>query len=130
MILATQGTWDTTPLACHAFWGLHHGCKRAMPAFRLELDGPAATDVGRGDLTLPVLEPFRHHDLNAVRSPCHRVLDRFDLGFQHTGDNEARGPADLIKLERHGREDRIMHLAHDQTEDLEKRTFRRVLPRH
>src|SRR5581483_11496698 len=58
---------------------LYDVCERAVRAFRVELDRPGRADVGRGHLGGPVLEPFRHHDLDAMWRTGHRVLDRLDL---------------------------------------------------
>src|SRR5713226_6951442 len=67
--------------------------ERAVRAFCVELDCPGRVDVGGGNLGGSVLKAIGHHNLNAMGSARHRILDRLDLGLQHAlGDNTRDAP--------------------------------------
>src|SRR5579864_5509838 len=64
-----------------------------------------------------------------MRRAGDRIPDGLDVRFEYTGDDETRGPGRLVEFERDGTEDRIVHLADDEAEDLEQRSFGRVRSR-
>src|ERR1700730_6058774 len=65
----------------------------AVRALGVELDDSGRVDVGGGNFGGFVLKAFGHHDLNAMGSARHRVLDRLDLGLQHAlGDETCDAP--------------------------------------
>src|SRR6266481_3566837 len=114
----------------HPFGRLHNMGQRTVATLRFELDGTRAFDVRGCNFAFDVLEPFRHHNPNSVRRSCDRVFYGLDVGFKHSRDAELSVPGFFIKFEGDGREDRVVHLRHNQRNDMEKRTFRGVLPRH
>jgi hypothetical protein len=62
--------------------------ERTVRAFGVEFDGPGRVDVGGANFSGPVLEALGHHNLNSMRGARHRILDRLDLGLQHTPGDE------------------------------------------
>src|SRR6266404_550334 len=113
-----------------AIGGLDDVGKRAMRALRFKLDRPGRADIGRGDFGGPVLKAVRHHDLNAMCSARYRVLDRLDLGLQHTLGDDTRDAPVLVERKLEGRKHRIMNLGYDHAEDMEQRALGRMLARH
>src|SRR5580700_2268913 len=102
---------------------LHHRGERAMPLRHAELDPAGALYPRTAYLGAMVLEPFRHHNLDTVRSARYRIADRLVLGFDHPRDRYFGPSARQIELEPDRRKDRIEHFRHDQAEDLENSAF-------
>src|SRR6516225_3451906 len=107
--------------------GLFDLRQRAMALGDAELDPGGALDAGAGDLGPVMLEPFGHHDLNAMLGAGYRVPDWLRLGLQHTRNRNPRGAPAQVERDLDRRKDRVEHFRHDQAEDVKKRALSRVL---
>ena len=111
-----------------ALRGLLHCGKRAVPLRYIELDPAGAFDPRTAYLGTMVLEALGHHDLNTVRRAGHRITDRLVFGLEYSRDRYLGAAARQIEIEPDRRKDRVEHLCHDQTENVEYRAFGRILP--
>jgi len=106
---------------------LLHLSERRVSLRDIELDPACAADRGVCNFSFAVLESFGHDDLDAMLRAGHRVLDRLNIALQDSRDRQLCPSLRFIELKLDRCEDRIEHLRHDQTDDVEDCPVRGVL---
>src|SRR5439155_24531194 len=74
-----------------------------------------------------MLEALGHDDLDAMLGAGDGIADGLELGHQRALRRDVRAALCQVEGELDRREDRIMHVRHDEREDVEDRTWLRVL---